>query len=461
MTCYDRNAMSNWDDYKSAMDAIELARQIEREGGFEQFKRNREAMIDIAKREPINPSEIAASIDRARAFDVKNLDQRFVIKAADIRQLFELMRTPVRIPEDWRNLKRTLDDYSRLFGVQVREIEHALQPYKDLALRLHSEGQQWSGSIKAIGSHLASARGTLAIESSSAWQLSTGRLAERLQEVDMLRRRPLFASRLMRPTFAYSEFAKRTLKRLENPSTEQNAGALAGSLTLADEQIVEATSVLEAIIEVPDEADRSFSEVTYNIFDEQFEDLVLAGDANTDSSYEYLSLRSPASAVAGKVRQILLLVNRCNAAVRLRGDQIPIFKPTFMVMEAYADLPWLLANAKGNFTIFINYLYSILYEGAGSQHLRFLSGNYVSRDECEALWNLKYLRNKWLDHDIEHGSESSINRSWADLANTLKYFGFQNLPQSAPEFVRLQQNILDRILSFLSLLVVRIETPTH
>lgn len=453
--------MSNWDDYKSAMDAVELARQIEREGGFEQFKRNREAMIDIARREPINPSEIAASIERARTVNIKSLDQRFAIKAADIRQLLELMRTPVRIPEDWLNLKRTLDDYSRVFGAQVREIERAFQPYKDLSFRLNSEGQQWVQSLKAIGNHLATARGTLSVESSSAWQLSTSRIAERLQEIDMLRRRPLFATRLLQPTFAYSEFAQRTLKRLENPSTEQSAGALAGSLTLADEQIVEATSVLEAVIETPDEADRFSPEVTYNIFDEQFQDLVLAGDANTDSSYEYLSLRSPAAIVAGKVRQILILVNRCNAAVRLRGDQVPIFKPTYMVMEAYADLPWLLANAKGNFTIFINYLYSILYEGAGSQHLRFLSGNYVSQEECEALWNLKHLRNKWLDHDIEHGSESSINKSWAELSETLKYFGFQNLPRSAPEFVRLQQNILDQILSFLSVLVMRIETPTH
>lgn len=449
--------MSSWDDFKSARDAIDLARQIEREEGFEQFKRNREAVSRLAKTRPVNPTENATAIERARAFNIRDLDQRWVIKAADIRQLSESMQTRVRIPEEWLNLKRTLDDYVRVFGGQVREIERAIQPYKDLALRLHTEGQRWGEQIESISSRLASARGSLAIESSSAWQLSTGLLAERLREVNMFTAHPQLASRLMQPTFAYSEFAKRTLERLESPTSEQDSGALAGSLTLADEQIVAATSVLEVMIEVPDEADRSSPQVAYNVFDEQLKDLVLAGDAYADSSYEDLSQRSPAAVIARKVWKILSLVNRCNAAVKLRGDQPQIFKATFMVMEAYTDLPWLLANSKGNFTTFINYLYSILYEGAGSQSLRFITGNYVSKAECEPLWNLKHLRNKWLDHDIEHGSESSINRSWADLGASLRYFGSQKLPQSPAEFARLQHNVLDRIESFLRLLVERTE----
>jgi len=93
------------------------------------------------------------------------------------------------------------------------------------------------------------------------------------------------------------------------------------------------------MIEVPDEADRASPQVPYNVFDEQLQDLVLAGEVSADSSYEYLSLRSPAATIAGKVRQILALVNRCNAAVKLRGDQPAIFKATYMVMEAYTDLP--------------------------------------------------------------------------------------------------------------------------
>jgi hypothetical protein len=402
--------MSNWDDYRNAQDAIDLARQIEREGGFEQFKRNREVIARFADRGPQNVNETVRSIERARALDIKDLaERRGLIKAEDIRQLFELTHARVRIPEEWLNLKKTLDDYARVFGGQVREIERTMQPYRDLALRLHTEGQRWAESIRSITDQLATARGTLAIESSSAWRLTTSTLTERLREVNMFASRPQLASRLMQPTFAYSEFASRTLERLESPTNERDAGALAGSLTLADEQIVEATSALEAMIEVPNEADRASPQVPYNVFDEQLQDLVLAGEVSTDSSYEYLSLRSPAAAIAGKVRQILALVNRCNAAVKLRGDQPAIFKAPYMVMEAYTDLPWLLADGKGNFTIFINYLYSILYEGAGSQNLRFIAGNYISQNECEPLWNLKYCAtNGWTMISSMAASRASV-----------------------------------------------------
>jgi len=232
---------------------------------------------------------------------------------------------------------------------------------------------------------------------------------------------------------------------------------LTGSLVLADEQIVQATTILGAMIEVPDEADRASSQVIYNILDEQQHDLLANGEVSADSTYDDLSSRLPAARIAEKGRRILSLVNRCNAAVRLRGDQ-PIFKPTFMVMQAYTDLPWLLANSKGNITTFINYLYSILYEGAGSLNLRFITGNFVRDDECVTLWKLKHLHNKWLDHDIEHGSESSILRSWTDLGESLRYFGFTNMPQSPVDFIRLQQSILDKLESFLSLLAQRTET---
>jgi hypothetical protein len=36
--------MSDWDEYRRAKEAMDLARQIQREGGVEQFKRNRECV---------------------------------------------------------------------------------------------------------------------------------------------------------------------------------------------------------------------------------------------------------------------------------------------------------------------------------------------------------------------------------------------------------------------------------
>lgn len=442
---------------------MDLARQIRREGGVEQFKRNREDALRIAEQRHIDPKEIVRSVTRAQEMDVKGdlarvVQQHQVVKAEDIRRLYELMNTRVRIPEDWLNLKKTLDQYGQIFQGQMREIERSLQPYQDLARRLHTEGQRWAESINSLTEQFRSARGALAVESSSAWRVSAGGLAERLRELNMLTSRPQLASRMMAPTFAYSGFASRTLERLESPASEQESNALAGSLVLADEQIVHATSILEAVIEVPEEADRTPSQVLYNVLDEQQSELLIVpGGVSPDSRYEELSARSVAARISEKGRRILALVNRCNAAVRLRGDR-PMFTPTFMVMEAYTDLPWILANTKGNFTIFINYLYAILYEGAGSQNLRFVTGNFVRTEECEGLWKLKHLRNKWLDHDIEHGSESSIRRSWADLGESLRYFGFNNMPQTPADFIRLQQNVLEKLESFLSLVAERTET---
>lgn len=70
---------------------------------------------------------------------------------------------------------------------------------------------------------------------------------------------------------------------------------------------------------------------------------------------------------------------------------------------------------------------------------------------------LKFLRNKWLRHDSDHGKESAIRKTWRDLGETLKAFGFESLPENSYEFNRLHENLIKDLLEFLELLLTKIK----
>ena len=80
----------------------------------------------------------------------------------------------------------------------------------------------------------------------------------------------------------------------------------------------------------------------------------------------------------------------------------------------------------------------------------------MDKEECDAIWNLKALRNKWLLHDPEHGDAKAIDKSYRSLAEALQNFGLNTFPATKREFEELQRKVLNALLEFHTLLEQRI-----
>jgi hypothetical protein len=86
----------------------------------------------------------------------------------------------------------------------------------------------------------------------------------------------------------------------------------------------------------------------------------------------------------------------------------------------------------------------------------FLQHSHLERGECDAVWNLKALRNKWLIHDPEHGDAKSIDASYRSLGEALKRLSLGRFPRERGEFEDLQRRLLEGLQEFLTKLEDRI-----
>jgi hypothetical protein len=148
-------------------------------------------------------------------------------------------------------------------------------------------------------------------------------------------------------------------------------------------------------------------------------------------------------AEADIVQSIQGLLITCNRAKKINGKDA-IFKYTDKFVEAIVTLSRINSGDEHNLGDLVDALYLLIYEGAGKDKLRFLCdfGGPLKSQDCEFVWNLKILRNKWLRHDIEHGNEKSIKRSWKELKKALDFFGLDELPTDRDEFKYLHLNII-------------------
>src|ERR1051325_2809652 len=175
------------------------------------------------------------------------------------------------------------------------------------------------------------------------------------------------------------------------------------------------------------------------------------------ATYPVLVRYSTAAVLAELTRQTLSAILGCNKTSKLKGGE-EIFKTTTQAQEALVVLPGLVVRDESSLRDLITHLYILIYEGAGDQKLRFLKdqGGPMEIDECDAIWNLKALRNKWLIHDPEHGDKKGIDRSYRTLAEALNSLRLKTFPRSRQEFEELQTKLLNALLAFHSELELRI-----
>lgn len=140
-----------------------------------------------------------------------------------------------------------------------------------------------------------------------------------------------------------------------------------------------------------------------------------------------------------------------------------IFKPTTRLIEASVDLPWIVPVDKRSFAEFVDCFYFIFYEGAGKDHLRFLTdhGGVLSNSDCAFVWCIKHLRNKWLRHDPDHGKGTDITKSWKELSAKFSWLGLEHAPIQSAHFRLLHTNLLKEAEIFLQRILQKLTDSTR
>jgi hypothetical protein len=446
--------MSYWDEIERMRRAEEAWRRIERAGGIEHFTRQQDAIRQHVERGLFPDS-------RQRAIDaITNLSGD---RYSALRQAEELaLRGDVagryfdrlNVIEQAARTAQSRDEYFRLVQGGLTKTERLLDDLTNLHRRLQTEDERWGHIMRreSVTDWYAAA----ATRAAAAYDASSGAIAGRLHELNLLERRPLLAERLLAPTLDYSDFSTRTLERMTGAGSEEYARTLDASLVLADRQLSNMTVALGGVITVPEDEEEIAEPVSPpapSVFYVQQEELLRVETIPTDADYSVIVQLSPTASVVDQAINCILLVTHVNYTVEMRTGK-SIFKPTTKNMESCALLPRITACDRDSFGAFIDCLYFIVYEGSGYAK-RYFEDGLLTKEECDPVWTIKHLRGKFLRHDIDHGDHKGIEVSRGNLQWALERMGFKTLPRTPEDYSRLQKAVLDDVQGFLTLVADR------
>ncbi|MBU4307199.1 MAG: hypothetical protein KKB32_05125 [Acidobacteria bacterium] len=243
-------------------------------------------------------------------------------------------------------------------------------------------------------------------------------LANRMKDIGLLTQREMLSARLFEPHISYTNFVKHTVERLTANPTPHIAARLRGSLNLVEQQLLDNVDIVSNFIELPDDEDKPDDRRVLNAPFKQQDELLAYDAIEDETDTEAMTVISTTAQTVQRGRRVLALVTQCNEAGKTSKIGMEIFKPTTRLMIVFTDLPWISPTDQSGFAEMVDCLYFIFYEGAGKDNLRFLekNGGPLTDADCDLIWCIKHLRNKWLRHDADHGEKKDIQKSWAELA---------------------------------------------
>lgn len=288
------------------------------------------------------------------------------------------------------------------------------------------------------------------------WTISIGTMADMVVSSGLCASKPLLARRLIEPGIYLGNFSRATVVRMARCSDDRKRRALEASVRAADDDGTHVAIGLAAILDIPEDPDDESSTPRMNIAHLRRQELerspiVIPEDADLDYVLEF----TRAGRLAKQTRRMLDLIRECNQAASF-GNREKIFKTTDRMLEGFTRLPFQAATNRANFSYVVGTLYCMLYECAGSTSLRFMGSQLLSDEECRVIWAIKHLRNKYMSHDIEHGSPDDIRRSWRSLRESLEWLGILRLPQTRDDFIALQERLIEEAICMLEMLLRRI-----
>lgn len=317
---------------------------------------------------------------------------------------------------------------------------------------INKDLDKWQQSITSNQNGLASIQ-LENITALTAWDRSLTKMTSKLKDINLIENKPLLAERLLEPSKLYTNFACKTIERLENNQNAEIFKALKASLHLAETQFLSSTDIISRIVIEPKDEESISSPSPLLLPEIQQEELIDYVDTGEEDE-DYLISLSFSARLSQDTREVLQLVIQCNELSKV-CNQREIFKPTTKVLEAFTDLPWLIANDKNTLAIIVDFLYFIFYEGAGKDNLRFLdsSGGVLDGKDCDFIWCIKHLRNKWLRHDADHGKQFKIDKSWKELSIQLNWLGLSYLPVHKEHFQKIHHNLIKQAKRFLEKII--------
>ena len=250
-------------------------------------------------------------------------------------------------------------------------------------------------------------------QATMAWNIASSSLTSRMLDVGLMAQRERLSARLFEVPKAYAEFVRHTTDRLAaNPSPEI-AARLRGSLNLAEYQLLGIADTFNTFIVVPEDDEKLVGKRILEAPFVQQDELLSYEFIEDENDTEALITASSMAKTVERARRVLQLVTQCNEAGKTSLFNAEFFKPTTRLLEVYSYLPWISATDKWRFGDVVDCLYFIFYEGAGKDNLRFLDkhGGPLTEDDCDLIWCIKHLRNKWSRHDADHGKEKEIRKS--------------------------------------------------
>ncbi len=387
----------------------------------------------------------------------------------NIRSLSSIAQQIERSSVLWRTapalaeLKRAfqIPDYTSTIAASsvVKSIQAQTSATQELMKSIDASSLRWREAMNSIeASSLRMKLPNFAFEnlnrSAFVWDSGISEAMRRFSETNLTRVRADLCGRMLEPSRVFSRFAEETLSLIREMPDTRTLRALNASLALVDAQhLANVDALCSFATAVDDDEVISIPRILDSPFIQQTELLELP-EIKDEEQVEELVLRLPAARASEQSRNVLTLTTSCNKASSLKGKG-DVFKPTTKVMEVFTDLPWLTPQDEKSFGEFIDCLYFVIYEGAGKDKLRFLTaqGGPLEADDCQVVWCIKILRNKWLRHDVDHGKESDIRKSWNDLNFHLQWLGSGGYPHTPEDFRRLHVRLLLEVESFLKKLV--------
>jgi hypothetical protein len=269
--------------------------------------------------------------------------------------------------------------------------------------------------------------------------------------------------RMFEPSIAYGNFSVRTLAKLIDPISDSRRAALAGSLFLADEQAMRTAGLLSSLSDTI-RGESVFPRTpiiplrpAINRYTVQRQELVEreAELPEEGAGYDSLVPFAPSAESFDVARRCLELIALCNETNETCTGET-IFTLTSMLLISFSSLLGTVAHNRMTLGHVVESLYMALYESAGKDNLRYIKLGYVTLDECELIWTIKHLRNKWFSHDCDHGSPRDIREARRLRLEALNWLGIERIPTARQDYERVQQSLLERTEEFLSLLLTRV-----
>jgi hypothetical protein len=439
----------DWEAIKRAEEARRMMDQPGVREAIEHHERMRRAGVDVTRLS--NQAEMARELLKSTSY------------SSSVQQLLamtESLRRP--LPPEWVQARRDFEGFATRFGSSVIEVRNAIQQAADPLRNFLERWRVANGLLNdaVLTAPRDSMLGLIVSQATNVYQANATRIETEITARNLGSTNPLLAADMFIPAVTYLDFSQRTVGRIAEADDGAKRGALGASLVVAETHVTGATE----LIVTPESFESGTNlqpiipaEKSYPIYDAVQLDLIDIEDLPPDATYAVLTRFSSAASLAEVTRQTLNAILRCNKTSKLKG-RTEIFKSTTQSQEALVMLTGLVVRDESSLRDFVTYLYVLVYEGAGDQKLRFLKehGGPLDREDCDALWNLKALRNKWLIHDPEHGDTKSIDKSYRSLDEALSSLGLSSYPNGREEYERAQRALLSSLLELHELLEARL-----